>query len=43
LAGDRYIECEIGREAWEMINQLIDIIGREAALFESFLELLEEQ
>jgi signal transduction histidine kinase len=26
-----------------MINQLIDIIGREAALFESFLELLEEQ
>jgi hypothetical protein len=26
-----------------MINRLIDIIGREAALFESFLELLERQ
>ncbi len=26
-----------------MINKLIDIIGREAALFESFLELLERQ
>jgi hypothetical protein len=26
-----------------MINQLIDIISREAALFESFLELLERQ
>jgi flagellar biosynthesis/type III secretory pathway chaperone len=26
-----------------MINRLIDILGREAALFESFLELLEEQ
>lgn len=26
-----------------MVNQLIDIIGREAALFESFLQLLEQQ
>ena len=26
-----------------MVNQLIDIIGREAALFESFLELLQQQ
>lgn len=26
-----------------MINKLIEIIGREAAIFESFLELLEEQ
>lgn len=26
-----------------MINQLIDIIGREARLFESFLQLLEQQ
>ena len=26
-----------------MVNQLIDIIGREASLFESFLKLLEEQ
>jgi len=26
-----------------MINKLIQLIGREAALFESFLELLEEQ
>ena len=26
-----------------MIDQLIEIIGREAALFESFLELLERQ
>ncbi len=26
-----------------MVNQLIDIIGREATLFESFLQLLEQQ
>ena len=26
-----------------MVNRLIEIIGREAALFESFLELLEQQ
>ncbi|HUV30190.1 MAG TPA: flagellar protein FlgN [Acidobacteriota bacterium] len=27
----------------DMLNRLIDIIGREAALFESFLELLDQQ
>ena len=26
-----------------MINKLIEIIGREAAIFESFLDLLEKQ
>ncbi len=33
----------MNQEDWGMIDRLIDILGKEAALFESFLELLEQQ